>query len=638
MNLATLFEYPNGTIDKIARSNYPSQTFVNIMEERGQISPNDISQLTSALELETFGLFGLSIKVKDAFGKHLLHLNVAPQEQHLATKNTFISELKVKYENMYEAVQPIPYIRDKLLCVARVFVECGIEYYAGKEKLVGVGTWKKLKSYQDIFRNPEVKSPRRILEAHPGFGKSTITLQIAYDWCNSRVGSFLCDFEVLILLRLRQLGGVKSIYRAIKSFLLPIDSTLKEDDVRRILQSTTSVLILLDGFDEYPDRENEELSDVKSIISRDMFQNYDVLITTRTACLPPESAPQTKRIRLTGFDEKARDDYIRKAVVSDDEEAITKIKNVFQKNSVLAAICEVPLFFAMFAHVTHDTKDTESSNSVTTFFRHMILCFHRHMENKLKGKSSTKLAAFRQHHQQLDAMAFNSLNGNKKQIVWRKEEMRKKLGAEFYDYYVNVGILVEEDVLDAGDSDDLLTMDIERIKYVKKVHFVHKLFCEWYAAHHLSNLASKFEAYFDWEVLYLEHDDLPKNVRKVKQNATKIRLDPSELQYVYRFACGLNRLAAEQIIEYFRFIDDSMFGILCILEESNGHLENVLDDVTALCERDVQVRSTDQTLLQMATLQLLQIAGSNGVRYEKFVFVHPRYPISPNAQMLCIRI
>ncbi|KAJ8048809.1 hypothetical protein HOLleu_01277 [Holothuria leucospilota] len=51
-----------------------------------------------------------------------------------STKDEFISQLKEKYENLYNDVKPIPYIRDKLLRIDKVFVEGGIQYLAEKKK------------------------------------------------------------------------------------------------------------------------------------------------------------------------------------------------------------------------------------------------------------------------------------------------------------------------------------------------------------------------------------------------------------------------------------------------------------------------------------------------------------------------
>ncbi|PIK58845.1 hypothetical protein BSL78_04247 [Apostichopus japonicus] len=55
-------------------------------------------------------------------------------------------------------------------------------------------------------------------------------------------------------------------------------------------------------------------------------------------------------------------------------------------------------------------------------------------------------------HSLLDEVAFEALSGYSKKIVWKKEQLRNLFGEEFYNQYIRVGILVEDDVLDCDDG------------------------------------------------------------------------------------------------------------------------------------------------------------------------------------------
>ncbi|WP_411026533.1 NACHT domain-containing protein, partial [Salmonella sp. s54395] len=123
-------------------------------------------------------------------------------------------------------------------------------------------------------------SRRQLIEGEPGYGKSTLALQLLYDWCNNISDSPLRKVEILIFLRLRQLGGVTSIFAAIRRFILPRDSTLSEDDVKKIMEKSSPIMVVLDGFDEYPDQADSE-TDISLIIKKQMFQDVDVILTTR---------------------------------------------------------------------------------------------------------------------------------------------------------------------------------------------------------------------------------------------------------------------------------------------------------------------------------------------------------------------
>ena len=63
-----------------------------------------------------------------------------------------------------------------------------------------------------------------------------------------------------------------SIYKAIKIFLVPNEPRIKSTDIKSIIESCSSVEVLLDGYDEYPDRDKGTGSDVGRIITMKMFE------------------------------------------------------------------------------------------------------------------------------------------------------------------------------------------------------------------------------------------------------------------------------------------------------------------------------------------------------------------------------
>ncbi|KAJ8050835.1 NLR family CARD domain-containing protein 4 [Holothuria leucospilota] len=504
-------------------------------------------------------------------------------------KETFIEQIKRKYEDLYYSVQPIPYIRDRLYCVDKVFVESGIEQLTS---LQGKGqAWETLDTYHDILNEPMEEARRVIVEGEPGYGKSTLSLQLVYDWCNRVPDSPLKSADIVVFLRLRQLGGIKSIARAIKQFILPKDSALREIEIKTILYECGYLVFILDGYDEFPDDDNDAKSEVMDIVTRDIFQQSPVVLTTRTSYLPPKYAANTKRLKLTGFDQKARECYIRKAVIGKDDADTNVIIQQLQKNPVLGDLCQVPLFFVMFAHMTNERDEFQQYNSVTTFFRYMISCFHSHMRLKMEDENVEKSKLYEENHSTLDKVAFEGLSRKTQQIVWDKEIIRKRIGKGFYDQYIRTGILLEEEFVKL--LDEPFTDSFPHIEYKTEVRFYHKLFCEWYAAHHLSKLLTRL---------------LRASCRSLLQN-----MDPFDLQYVYRFACGLNTTAAKNIINYLKKTKDGeKFAILCILEQT-GDVSNIMDNVRDLCSAGVEINGSDSNLLQRSTIQLLEIAFRNNV-------------------------
>ncbi|PIK37259.1 hypothetical protein BSL78_25908 [Apostichopus japonicus] len=267
LKLATLFMFTPAVIDELRQaSNSPEQRMVSLMEEKGQIS--------------------------------------------LMTSHPCNCSCKVN---------PIPYIREKVFRVNDIFVEGGIEIHGrhntGSERPLEGNRMEavKLKSYRDVFNDDIIASKRILLEGDPGYGKSTFTLQAAYDWCNASDSSPLKDVAIFILLPLRLLDRILSICLAIKLMLMPGESYLTEEDIMEIMLNSRCVVMILDGYDEYPDKDISDQSEIMKIIAGNMFANFKVITCTRSAYLPDNLDVETVNVRLTGFDDNARDEYIKKS-------------------------------------------------------------------------------------------------------------------------------------------------------------------------------------------------------------------------------------------------------------------------------------------------------------------------------------
>ncbi|KAJ8049428.1 NACHT, LRR and PYD domains-containing protein 10 [Holothuria leucospilota] len=496
-------------------------------------------------------------------------------------KKAFVEELKNVYKELYNTVQPVPYIRDRWFGVDRVFVEVGVQILSLNQNVGNENEWQNLKSYRDIFTSNVDGSNRKFLEADAGYGKSTLALQFAYEWCNPTPGSFMKTVDVLILLRLRQLGGIPSFYGAIKQCILPKDSKCSESDVEQIISSESSAVIILDGFDEFPDREKE--NDLMQIIKKKMFQNILVILTTRSSCLPNEYPPLTERFRLTGFDDQARNDYITRAVVSNDDKDANDIQDIIDENAIIRDLCEVPLFFFMFVHMSHENKVFQKVYSVTSFFKGMIACFHSRLENKMKSDKQDNYAKFATQHTDLNKLAFEGLTRQERSIVWNREVILGEIGKGLYEYYVRVGILVEEDIL-----------QIEKFQYITQVRFYHKIFCEWYAAHHLSNVITTKDT--------------------AERTKLLLPLDPSDLQYFYRFSCGLNPNESNFIVDYLSGLSNfDAFAKVCLLEQKSNEGDKVKEELKKLFSREIAIKNSDTLLTQRSFIQLLGIASNNEI-------------------------
>ncbi|XP_071853654.1 uncharacterized protein [Apostichopus japonicus] len=274
------------------------------------------------------------------------------------------------------------------------------------------------------------------------------------------------------------------------------------------------------------------------------------------------------------FNEDIRDQYIRKAVVQGDEHAAREIILKLQRNPLLGDLCQVPLLFVLFAHMSHENKDLKTVKSVTSFF----LCF---------GSK----------HDELNKAAFEALSGKNQLIVWYSTSLREGLGDDFYEQYLKTGIFFEEEVL-TGDQ----------FLYKNEVRFYHKLFCEWYAAHYIADYLSQ---------------ESPTSATTESQTVAELLhcLDPFELHYVYRFACGLNKTASGKIVNYLQDnLKHEKFAMMCMLEQDYKN-EKIVDAITKLASKVVHVHSDDSQLLQRSTLQVLEFASAKQVKSFSFIAI-----------------
>ncbi|KAJ8019220.1 Protein NLRC5 [Holothuria leucospilota] len=588
--LATTFNYSPKDIEDYGNNKSPGYIFVCSLKEKGIINPSDITLLIDALK--AIDLYGVAEDASRLFERLCGELKPNMEiSSNTEAQSSFIKQLKDTYHELCNRVQPIPFIRDRLLCVNNVFVDSGIEYF---HRVGAKEIWQPLDSYHEIFTDARISSTRFILFGEPGYGKSILALQFAYDWYKSCLRSPLKNVEILIFLKLRQLFRVKSIFTAVRQFLLPHESKLSEGDIIEILYSSKSVVIVLDGFDEYAHKTGKGDDDVTKIIKGRMFQKFVVILTTRPSYKPEDMAARTIQLRLTGFDSVSQNKYIEKALIGNDIKEIEKIKKCIEQNPILRDLCEVPLFFAMFSHMTHEKQIPVTFDSVTGFFRYMMGCFHEHMKNKLQDTELKMYIKLEKDHHKLDKVSFEALSGEKQEIVWMKGKLRKSIGKDLYDQYLQVGILIEEEIVIVNNTPGSPTSAL--IERKTQTTFYHKLFCEWFAAHYLSEYATK---------------SFTLNFSK-----TVGKLDPFDLQYVFRFACGINPDASSKIIKHLQKLEGGdKFAVLCILERT-GEIGEIKDTIRQICSEGMIISGYDSLLLQRSSMHLLEIASRNNFSIE----------------------
>ncbi|KAJ8048520.1 NACHT, LRR and PYD domains-containing protein 3 [Holothuria leucospilota] len=516
---------------------------------------------------------------------------LSSEEDWTEKKIQFAKELRKKYKKLCGRILPAMFMYDKYV-IESLYVDSGVEFLEEKQEGEDRETWAKLKNYKMVFTDPRVKSKRRIVEGEEGSGKSSLAFQMTNDWRQGK--DWMKDFEVLILLQLRQFKKSPTVYKAIREFLLLRDSKLTEADIKNILDSS-SALFILDEFDEYPGRGKRD-TDIECIIKGDMLQNHEVILLTKPSCLPLAPSDDAKRIRLTGFDKAARFSYILNQVVGGDSAKAEEINKFIEQNPVTSELYRVPLLFVLISHMVKEDAH-QDFQTLTELFSRVIACFHS------QGQRSN--TTNHRDHSKLDKVAFEALRGDPQKIIWNENELRSKIGDDLYDEYITIGILREEEVFDDDASG-----------YKTKTRFFYRLFAEWYAAHYFANEAAWPEAGSEPGPSPLDQTSERSQDRSVNGKDVH-RLSTIDVNYVHfmcRFACGLNNETALKIIKH-SGVDLPCYThtLSCIAEwkkKWGGSFEMIEDKVREICSDTLSISGKDSLLLQTTTLKLIKFASS----------------------------
>lgn len=463
-------------------------------------------------------------------------------KQRNAWKKILINALKRTYTDFFNDIQPIPF-KDRFLHVNEVFLDSGIEvlHMKGLHE-----SWEKLESHHCILGDSRKTLTRFLLLGEPGFGKSTLIQQLAYDWRTKCEQSPLQEVEIFIFLRLSQVNHSFSVFSSIKRLLLSSEEQLSPENVKETVKSAKSVVMVLQGFDKYVQTvRNDKKDDVIEIIKGEMFPNFRVIVTTTPSCIPRGMPQSTIKIRLTGFGSDAQDKYFHEALGTTEE--VVRIKSEIEGNPMMLELCKIPFFFGIVLNLISEGNVPFTFKTVTKFFRYMIGSFHEQMKNKLRNEDRSKQEKINVDHRKLDKLSFEALTEVNQEGKWVKQELRRFIGEALYDQYVAVGILVEEEKVKVDESPNAPTSAL--VQRQTQTRFYHSIFRQWFAAHYISDQARTFN--FD------------KKLKKLYQY---------DSEYVFRFACGINSVASPKIINFLKKCENSSNLVkLCTLEHKECH-------------------------------------------------------------------
>ena len=160
-----------------------------------------------------------------------------------------------QYMQQIMKMEVAPWIKDYTIDVDKVYAELIFEL----EKRAPIGPKKsEVKGYQKVFANEISGDSQKILVvADPGYGKTSLSKKIIFDWAN---GIYI-SFTLVLLVSLKQLKPGDLIENVIIQQTPVLEGmAVSSQKLRRILETFGErCLIIFDGLDEHALGSNEDV-------------------------------------------------------------------------------------------------------------------------------------------------------------------------------------------------------------------------------------------------------------------------------------------------------------------------------------------------------------------------------------------
>ena len=223
-----------------------------------------------------------------------------------------------------------------------------------------------IKNIGDIFQSTNSKIT--LIEGAAGIGKTYLCKEIAYQWSQEQL---LIEKKLLFLLLLRK-REVQSL-NSVKDLVAYSCKQANKETIKSItkyLQDTNgeSLVLLLDGYNEFSERLPDDDHFINDIIRRVHLRKCMIVITSRSSACRSLYNLADSRVEILGFTENDRQLYINQAL-KDSQSDITRVKQYFNSHLTISSLCYIPLNMAIFLDLFNQNN---CPNTYTELYKKII--------------------------------------------------------------------------------------------------------------------------------------------------------------------------------------------------------------------------------------------------------------------------
>ena len=201
-----------------------------------------------------------------------------------------------------------------------------------------------------------------LIDGAPGMGKTTLCKEIAYQWAN---GKLLKSTKIIFLLFLRdpalqRMHDLKDFIHYFYNFEPTYLDLSKQCADILTKRDNSDVTILMDGYDEFQDKQNNLL--VQNIIERYVLSQCRIVITSRPIASENLHKFANVRVEILGFTEQSKIKYID-TELKDDPIKVISLLSYLNNHSDINKVCYIPIMMTIMVCTFKEYEELPTNQS-----------------------------------------------------------------------------------------------------------------------------------------------------------------------------------------------------------------------------------------------------------------------------------